>query len=424
MSASGETFAVTTQSSEDEANSKSADVPHIVVDVAPSAEEPTQSSMDTGLNPSSTEVVGLSPQISVDSVGEDGWSCTICTLRNHAEATRCMACETPRCQEVLRQESCASALSWASAESDDEVELQPNPTLLRDVDRYQQLYHSEVGLQYVADEARISLVIDTSHFNARIANAWGLSIEEPIQLRFHLSKELYVDHPLLDKIEVWQEGVAEKKAKVCAQIHAILKVYIRRCIGSLSCESVDAAAEELDPDWRELNLLMALGFTRLESIQALDASDNRFDDAKEFLMENTDADEETPASHRLPTRLPFGLLCHLVEYVQYRLSTVNEYCVNCDIRHYGNAANMLMPAVCHRGVCLFGFMEMGVGRKVQPLYSLSTNTTKAASDYVGSEKDELLYLFTRIAANSSRHELIFQPFPQIPRFGDVFDCLS
>ncbi|XP_061891747.1 protein mono-ADP-ribosyltransferase PARP6-like [Entelurus aequoreus] len=99
--------------------------------------------------------------------------------------------------------------------------------------------------------------------------------------------------------------------------------------------------------------------------------------------------------------LQHGFLVQVMKYAEQRILTLNEYCVVCDERHVFQNGPMLKPAVCTRELCLFSYHTMGV---------MSGATEEVAT---GAEVVDLLVAMCRTALQSSRKDIIFQPYPSV-----------
>ncbi|XP_061826305.1 protein mono-ADP-ribosyltransferase PARP6-like isoform X4 [Nerophis lumbriciformis] len=99
--------------------------------------------------------------------------------------------------------------------------------------------------------------------------------------------------------------------------------------------------------------------------------------------------------------LQHGFLVQVMKYAEQRILTLNEYCVVCDERHVFQNGPMLKPAVCTRELCLFSYHTMGV---------MSGATEEVAT---GAEVVDLLVAMCRTALQSSRKDIIFEPYPSV-----------
>lgn len=96
-----------------------------------------------------------------------------------------------------------------------------------------------------------------------------------------------------------------------------------------------------------------------------------------------------------------GFIVMLYKYVCQRIPTLNAFCIVCDDTHLFRSPAMLMPAVCSRDLCVFGFQTLGV---------MANAEADIAS---GPEVVDLLITMARAACFSERNSLIFTPFPNI-----------
>ncbi|KAL5005203.1 hypothetical protein ScPMuIL_018659 [Solemya velum] len=103
---------------------------------------------------------------------------------------------------------------------------------------------------------------------------------------------------------------------------------------------------------------------------------------------------------RVPS-LQNGFLVQMFRYARQRIPTLNEYCVVCDEPHVFQNGAMLKPSVCSRELCVFAFQTLGV-------------MSDAAEDIAtGAEVVDLLIAMTRAACQSSRKNVIFDPYPTV-----------
>ena len=97
--------------------------------------------------------------------------------------------------------------------------------------------------------------------------------------------------------------------------------------------------------------------------------------------------------------------------MQSRIPKLNERCIICDQQHL--LGQMLKPTVCTRELCCWSFQELGVAA--------------GATDFVASSPEvvDMLLLFAKHAAQSTRRERIFDPYPLVfdpaDRTKKVFD---
>ena len=87
----------------------------------------------------------------------------------------------------------------------------------------------------------------------------------------------------------------------------------------------------------------------------------------------------------------------LVQYVKYRIPTLHDYCVICDQNHLF-AYKLLKPAVCRRDLCVFTLQQF--------------NIISDAEIATQGEVIDLLLAMAKSACNSSRANMILNPFPR------------
>ena len=105
------------------------------------------------------------------------------------------------------------------------------------------------------------------------------------------------------------------------------------------------------------------------------------------------------------------LLSQLYCYISERLPHLHRFCVNCDCTHstfldsvsQGRNSLIIKPSVCHRELCSWSFLDLGVGRA-------STDQLASTAEVV-----DLLLAITIAAACHDRAKMIFSPFPNYLR---------
>ncbi len=95
-----------------------------------------------------------------------------------------------------------------------------------------------------------------------------------------------------------------------------------------------------------------------------------------------------------------GLLVGLIEYLTFRLGSLNEFCPLCDEGH-AFGAPMLKPAICRRELCAFAFSKLGV---------MSGTVDGVATQ---AEVVDLLVSMCKAAATSARARDVLDPCPLI-----------
>jgi len=121
------------------------------------------------------------------------------------------------------------------------------------------------------------------------------------------------------------------------------------------------------------------------------------DDGKDYIVEEVTPSKMDDTTYEIdPTK---SYLVELVQYVQSRIPTLNQFCVICDQKHL--LGHMLKPTVCTRELCCWSFQELGVA--------------SSATDFVASSQDvvDMLLLFAKEAVRSSRSHVIFTPYPLV-----------
>jgi hypothetical protein len=95
-----------------------------------------------------------------------------------------------------------------------------------------------------------------------------------------------------------------------------------------------------------------------------------------------------------------GVLVGLIEYLTFRLGSLNEFCPLCDQGHMFGAP-MLKPAICRRELCAFAFSKLGLMQDCVDGVAMQ------------AEVVDLLVSMFKAAAFSGRAAQVCDPFPLI-----------
>jgi len=154
---------------------------------------------------------------------------------------------------------------------------------------------------------------------------------------------------------------------------------------AICCEYGDSLdTSDLDPD--ELN----------RKLTYIVSGRDDYEDSRPAMKEEV-IDDKT--SESVESEYHDNYLVGLIQYMQSRIPTLNEFCVICDKRHV--LGHMLKPTVCTRDLCCWSFQELGVAA--------------GATDFVATsfEVVDMLLMFAQYAIKSGRRETIFDPYPLI-----------
>ena len=322
------------------------------------------------------------------------------------------------------------------------------------------------ALQMMAFEEDLTLVLDIGVdqvIGRDTMMAWGFDTKRRVQVRMVMST-YYRDNITVPQVavqEVAADAAPTEKFAPKFQLENIINRYIKEtwshgskpfqspvdtaaaasASSSSSSSSTSAAALTAAPAVRRVpesiaanvRALVDMGFDAKEAYQALLVTRNALEPAVNVCLEcsgdlrkaaaaNGELDalmaeifSERPAgraaaagassasataSARAPAaKESCGYLVGLVRYVQSRIPTLNEYCIICDQKHL--LGHMLKPTVCSRELCCWSFQELGVAA--------------GATDFVATSHEvvDMLLLFAKLAARSTRRDVIFDPFPLV-----------
>ena len=322
-----------------------------------------------------------------------------------------------------------------------------------DIEEFWRAYGRQ-ALQVLAYEEELELTLDLGVdrvIGRDTMMAWGFDTKRRVQVRMSV-RTYYRDNLSAPKVrvqEVCADAAPTEKFAPQFQLENITNTYIKETwsrdskpfqspVSSPADASGGAAAAVASPVAvrrvpesiaKNVRELVEMGFDAKQSYQALTLTHNSpeqavmmciecGDDLQRAVADNSDLDalmaeifpERQPQPQPQPqSSLPSssagakgaesrcGYLVGIVQYVQSRIPTLNEYCVICDKKHL--LGHMLKPTVCSRELCCWSFQELGVAA--------------GATDFVATSHEvvDMLLLFAKLAARSSRRELIFDPFP-------------
>lgn len=270
------------------------------------------------------------------------------------------------------------------------------------------------------------------------AVAWGIEKSFPLDIVLtDLSASLYCQNVDTPKVKVSQDlGNGPERAGVMPQLENIIMGFFKeqwqafKDRGGVYYQDLKEAPVAKKDESANVQLLMGMGFKKNEVLQALKDVDDDLDQAiayltgdKKKILKNKKAikNEKRSANpnasihnsiikaeeKKRAFKLNFktGLLVGLLEYVRYRLQSLNEFCPLCDLGHMFGAP-MLKPAVCRRELCNFAFSKLG----------LMADTVDGVA--MQAEVVDLLVAMFKAAAFSARAVEILNPFPL------VFDPVS
>ncbi|KAM9754517.1 protein mono-ADP-ribosyltransferase PARP6 isoform 1-T1 [Menidia menidia] len=335
------------------------------------------------------------------------------------------------------------------------TDLYHHPQLDADMEAVRTLYSdSAVAFRdYVSiDGVDVDLNINCKLLNGEVAKAWSINPSEPLVIRLHFSMSLYLDGPA-PSVEVFQPSHTNHFSAV-RQLQNILTVFIAQEWTHLTNDKTVARRKSKHSWFRpsgtmrkfraRLSIWLPLSkYDKSNQIQEpalrgrtnLRAMKNRFTNrttsyniknpvgelftyspsgkkvmvsavktsaqlSTKQLVELLFTNQALGHCRSTPT-LQHGFLVQIMRYAEQRIPTLNEYCAVCDERHVFQNGPMLKPAVCTRELCVFSFNVLGV---------MSGATEEVAT---GAEVIDLLVAMCRAALQSSRKNIIFEPYPCI-----------
>ncbi|XP_061578438.1 protein mono-ADP-ribosyltransferase PARP6-like isoform X3 [Cololabis saira] len=339
----------------------------------------------------------------------------------------------------IQQESCAT-------------NLYHHPQLERDIRAVRTLYsESAVSVRDYdsIDGVDVDLSMNTSFLTEEVAKIWSINLSEPIIIRLHFSLSQYLDGPA-PSVEIFQPTHADNFS-IGRQLQNILTVFISREWKHLTNDSV-VIRQKRRHSWFKSNGIRKFrarlgiwlpiskpneipGLAMRGKINLHAMKSHRFTNHTTSYTIKNPAGElftYTPSGKRVmvsavrssaqlsakqlvellfsseavghckstPT-LQHGFLVQMMRYAEQRIPTLNEYCIICDERHVFQNGPMLKPAVCCRELCVFSFHMLGV---------MSGATEEVAT---GAEVIDLLVAMCRAALQSSRKNVIFEPYPSV-----------
>lgn len=285
-------------------------------------------------------------------------------------------------------------------EEEEEEESYVNAILELEISQVQQKFgHNSIDYRIHAgiDEMDLFFKIDLNNFlDSYTGSAWGINLEQPLVILLHIrSVSKYLDgvEPLLEVFQESQQNCGEKiKVGMGVQLKKIMEEFVSTQWKELSNskmttilgERVDSEGETKTAGTGSLDVPIAVARQN-----SLGAQMSKLNDPAAA----SQADKAAPS-------LKDGFLVQFLQYALNRIHSLNEFCVICDERHIVETG-LLKPCVCTRELCVFAFQTLGV--------------MADAAEAIATDADvvDLLIAMANAAANSSRCELILDPYPSI-----------
>uniref|UniRef100_A0A671WNU6 Poly [ADP-ribose] polymerase n=1 Tax=Sparus aurata TaxID=8175 RepID=A0A671WNU6_SPAAU len=263
------------------------------------------------------------------------------------------------------------------------TDLYHHPQLYTDIEAVRTLYSdAAVSIREFGsiDDVDVDLKINANILEEEVAKAWRINPSEPIVIRLHFSLSLYLDGPA-PTVEVFQPSNKDnfsfgKQLQKTSQSDRGGDKFVRDLTSGSHHQSMSHDLQE--PSVKDSIILPAIKLNH-------------------FTNHTTSYTIKNPTGE-LFTYTPSG---KVMRYAEQRIPTLNEYCVACDERHVFQNGPMLKPAVCTRELCVFSFYTLGV----------MTGATEEVA--TGAEVVDLQVAMCRAALQSSRKNIIFEPYPSV-----------
>ena len=258
-------------------------------------------------------------------------------------------------------------------------------------------------MHQVEDQLSLRLSLFPSFLSGRVAVAWGVTVGLPIYIALKdLSASSYCSSPVCG-VKIWQESEEGgiEQIGVIPQLQFLATEFLRSqwtlfaangdhylqdLKSSMDGSNNDNNAEPfVDPS--ALSAILGMGFGQAQAREALVATENDLEAALAHLTGdksrggffkkkklspgrrtaapaesfNMNQAVENAAKKKASFRANHssGLLVALLEYLTFRLGSLNEFCPLCDQGHMFGAP-MLKPAICRRELCAFAFSKLGL----------------------------------------------------------------
>ena len=290
--------------------------------------------------------------------------------------------------------------------------------------------------------ATITVLVDCGELlSPLVCKAYDLVHGVPVRIRLKVNRKDYtrsVSSPITVQVDQLQSlpasppDATEKRNPILGQLRRILECqcyrhvnvevtgaanltaferFVAQGISPQLVEEAVAAIKARMPNRQrpaERNAAIdvdTLDFAELEAeVHRLHARDNNVDKSGDTAGGAAAAAVSTAAKLHpkapLPANMPLPLKCHAT--VLTRLTTLSKYCVICDRPHlFTGGGDMLMPSVCSRPTCMFQYEVLGVGKDV------------VTSLACGPKVIDVLVSFFKAATDTTRWELILNPYPHV-----------
>ena len=315
------------------------------------------------------------------------------------------------------------------------------PPLQRDVDAVAERFGSGncAVMNQVEDQLTLGLRLEMGFLSSRVATAWGIVSSEPLKIALRdLSAGLYCA-AAPPSVKIWQDVDGEPvQHGVVPQLQFIAVEFVKAAWrrfreeqGGQYMQDLRGLGSRPDPS---IATLMAMGFSEPQAAEALHEVDGQLDAAVEHLTDaskrknkkkNAKAEQagvllkpvELAAAKKAAFRMEWrrGLLVGLLDYLVYRLASLNEYCPLCDEGHMFGAP-MLKPAICRRELCAFAFSKLGLLSDTVDGVATQAEVVRTAKVFrlllrIFLSQVDLLVAMCKAAALSPRAAQVLDPCP-------------
>uniref|UniRef100_A0A671WH75 Poly [ADP-ribose] polymerase n=1 Tax=Sparus aurata TaxID=8175 RepID=A0A671WH75_SPAAU len=299
------------------------------------------------------------------------------------------------------------------------TDLYHHPQLYTDIEAVRTLYSdAAVSIREFGsiDDVDVDLKINANILEEEVAKAWRINPSEPIVIRLHFSLSLYLDGPA-PTVEVFQPSNKDNFS-FGKQLQNFITESILKPLLTASSLLVSRSHDLQEPSVKDSIILPAIKlnhftnhttsytiknptgelFTYTPSGKSVNCSMQSIQKSQKLLNFGNNKNDLITTRKR---HVCFSLCSQVMRYAEQRIPTLNEYCVACDERHVFQNGPMLKPAVCTRELCVFSFYTLGV----------MTGATEEVA--TGAEVVDLQVAMCRAALQSSRKNIIFEPYPSV-----------
>ena len=306
--------------------------------------------------------------------------------------------------------------------------------LVNDIEVFQRMY-GRAALDVTVFEEDVTLLIELGIdkvIGRDMMLAWGFDRRKRVYAR--LKTNVYYRDRAVQKLTVQQGGKADEEFTPKFQLEHIINTFVTQTWSHSSKPFINPVTKTVYKSHAigrsagprcavgdNLRKLVEMGFNIGKATRALQLSEGDISTAATLccayddILDTSDLDPEE-LDRQLAIILsgkdacseegcpddkafPRSYLVDIVQYIQSRVPSLNEYCIICDQKHL--FGHMLKPTVCNRELCCWAFQELGVA--------------SGATDFVAVSHEviNMLLTFAKEAVSSSRCDKIFDPYPLV-----------